>query len=225
MPVVVGGASSQTPGLRTFSSLKDEVARYVMGPDDTEVLAVAGMGINNALRRMNLRTWYWMLDYTDITLTASTADYNLPANFKAARNLWLLDSASAAAGQIGYLDPKTFDLTYSVQGGTTGSPCAYTVYSFLDTFQLSFNIPCSTAFIASYPTARLRFHARTPVLVNNTDTAALPSEAELYVLWYAKFETAMQFDPEKSRTAKSESEQVWQMLVRDDNEHHFHDWS
>ena len=224
MPTVVGGGSSQSPGLQTFSTLKTRVSRYVNSPDSSEALTVAGQEINDAIRELNTRTWYWSLSYEDITLTASTADYNLSSNFNAARNLQLLNSSGEPCGTIGYYDPKTFDLQFSSSSGS-GSPCAYTVYSFLDTYQLSFDIPCSSAFVASYPTARLRYLARVPTLTNDSDTVPVPSEVELFIMWKARAGMALQYDEKKYGMAEGKAQQLWGALVRKDNEHHFHDWA
>src|SRR6185503_4793287 len=101
MPIVVGGGAAQSPGLTTFSSLKNKVARYVQMPDDDEGLEIAGQEINDAIRELNTRTWYWALTSETLTLVADTQDYALSSNFKAARNLrWA--TSSAYGSNIGY---------------------------------------------------------------------------------------------------------------------------
>jgi hypothetical protein len=224
MPIAVGGTTT-SPANQTFSQLKTKVARYVGGQDHADLLTMAGDEINNAIRDLNTRTWYWALAYTDLTLVADTQSYALPSNFKAARKAFRLDSSSKMDGQLGYKDPHSFD-SEEWSSTSSGDPCHYSVFSFLDTSEVTFNVPPSTSFVATYPKIRIRYHARIPVLSNDSDTCPVLPEVELYILWYARLAVCLQTDPDGRRcsAAGQERQTLWGRLVTDDNEHHYHDW-
>jgi hypothetical protein len=223
VPVV--GSSSPTPAVRAFSDLKNEVARYVKAPNDTDALAAAGSCINNAIRRLNTRAWQWSLTYQDITLAASDASYSLAAAFKAPRHAELLDSSGNAKMRLDWALPKNF-LEQFEDRSTNGDPHAYTVLNFQDAGELLLSAPPSSSFVSAYPTLRLWYFPRLQVLAGDSDVMdECPSEVELFVTWYAKAEMAATYDPGLASYAAGEWRSAWQALVRDDVVFGTTDWS
>lgn len=225
MTVVIDGATQQSPTTRTFSTLKTEVARFVMGPDDTEVLAVAGAAINTAIRKLNLKKWHWLRTYSDITLTAGTSDYALPSNFRAVLHMQRLNAAGQPDGTIRFNRAKTLDLEHP-SATTSGDPGLYTVYNYLDTFAVSLEVNPSAGFVARFPALRLRYFAKTDVLSNDQDQPFVPSEVEEWIIWHACIKAAAQFDPEKIGIARQEAADLWRLMIRDNSDHdESDDWS
>jgi hypothetical protein len=224
MSIVVNGGATQTPANSTLSQLQTRVLRYIGAPDHSEAQAMAISEINAAIGELNQRNWNWALTYTDLTMVVSTADYNLPANWGSARMAHWLNSSSVPVGKVSYLDPKSFD--EAIQYGGAGTPIAYTVYNFIDTAQLSLDVPMSAAALASYPKLRHRYFARVPTLVNASDTLPVPSEVEEYIVWAARLACCLSTDPDGNRMAKADvkASRAWQALVSKDCNNAFKDW-
>lgn len=223
MPVVTGG-SSQTPAPRAFSTLKTDVARYVLLPNDTDALTVAADAINDAIHRLNTEIWQWNMTYQDISLSADTAEYSLSAAFKAPRHAHFLDVSGNYRASLDYWGPKSFDLEFpSITA--SGDPQGYTVYNHLDTGNITLTPAPSSAFVASYPTLRMRYYARTQKLANAADVLAVPAEVEPFILWQAKAYMAATYDPSKIGYAQGQAEQLFRALKRDNVKSQTTDWN
>ena len=220
----VASTVSPTPKNSSLGELKKQVARYVKMPNDPEALSIAADAINDGIRELNLRVWYWGLTYQDITLVAEQADYSTNQDFKAGFWAEFLKSNGDPGGGCAQYDPDTFWKTYP-RSTQSGKPCAYTVINHTDTSTLSLNKKPNSAFVNEYPTLRLRYFRRHQLLTQDGDRIVGPSEAELFLSWYAKWILATTFDPQLAVLAERQKEITWRKLRVDDNEHHFHNWS
>jgi hypothetical protein len=220
----ISAAFSLTPATRSLSQLQKEVAFYCALPDDPEALELAKLGINDAVRRLNMRNWSWALDYDDLVLEAGTADYALSTAFRAPRNLELLDSDGNPNGKLEWYDPKTF-WRFFPDAGISGEPTAYTVINAADLGTFTMNYLPSAAFVATYVTARIRFYRRMELLVLPTDTITAPSDVESFVTWHAKMVLASSVSPDRVALAERQAAQSWRMLLRDEMESQVSDWS
>lgn len=224
MATGLGTSTYNTPQARTFTELKRDVASYVLMPDQGEALDAAGVGINNAIRRLNSRAWKWSITYTDLTLATDTFDYTLPNDFKDVFAMELLDASGNPQDHVGYMQAKEFMQTFQSSTATAGEPQFATVINAKNSLVLTLNYSPTTAFVAAYPTLRVRYFKRLPLLSTGSDRPDIYSEVENYVTWKAKEYIASVYDPAKVRYARAEADDVWRDLVADDNETGYRDW-
>lgn len=214
MAVVVDN-SSLTPGGKTFSELKSDVAKFILSPNDQDILQTAGEGIVDALRKINSVNWFWMLTSQDIPLVASTRTYSLAGQFKAPRHAEILRPDGTNAGRVYFLEGKSFS-DETANSTASGSPSHYTIYNAQDSLTVSFNIAPDAGFVASYPTVRLRYHKRIQYPVNNSDVIDVPPEVESFILWHAKSYIAAIHAPQKVAYAEGKAQEMWKLLRVDD---------
>lgn len=217
------GGWSPSPGTRSFATLKTVVARYVLMPDDEEGLAVAGDGINDAIRELNLERWYWALVSQDLTLAADDSDYTLNTAFSMPRAAELLDSSSNPVRRMAFMDWKTFTMSYPKRD-TSGSPEVYTIRNVHDDGLVQLSAPPSSSFVSSYPTLRVHYYKRIAILSGNADEIDVPSEVELYVTWSAKRYIAAIFDQNKLALADTMASRAWKALRRKNTIESDSDW-
>jgi hypothetical protein len=180
-----------------------------MVQDAEEGREVALAGIREAEDRLNTKLWRWNITTQSITLTGATT-YSLLATFKAPRSAQLLDSGSIVRGVINFLDPKTFDLSYTDRSG--GSLEAYTAYNDRDDGLITLN---STEI--PYPTLKLVFYRRIQTMTDAAATPlAVPREVESFVYWAGAMYVAAIYDTAKVALAERTAEMRWDRLISDD---------
>jgi len=213
-------SSVQVPGGPSFATLKKNVAGYVQGANLTNVLTDAGAAINAAVDHFNTRNWHWLNKQETLTLVADTRTVTVAANFKRPRKLERLDTNSKTVDDYGYQIPKVFEDT-GWDDTESGQPQYYTVRNAVDDRLLTFNVPPSTAFITSWPTARLTYFARANHFSDDGNTLGsleIPSEARNFLIWYARWElAAMRGTPTQINTANDAWMRAWVALMKDDN--------
>jgi hypothetical protein len=214
--------NTPTPQTRPFSEMKQVVARYVKGPQDTEVLELAGQALNEGIRKLNSELWQFALSYDDVTLASGTADYAVPTDWLAPRNAQLLDAAGAVSSWLNYYDPKTFDATFTTE---TDGVCGYTVFNKTGDLQITLNAEPDAAFVAATPTLRLRYFANIQFYADEQDTLLAPSYVELFLLWFARFEVAAYWDASMAPTAERMWREQWASMKRLDARSQVSDWS
>lgn len=217
MAEAVSGSYAQSPGTSTLSQLKSEVCRYVKAPNDTDALAVAHDGIKEAIRRINMRSWQWMLTSDDITLTAGTADYTMQSTFKAPRSAELLDSSDRTVGFLSYEDPKNFDLLHPDRDTSSWST-HYTIRNIKETGQVTLAPTPDASFVSSYPTVRFRYYKFVSLPSAEDDRIGVPVWIEPVVSWWAKMYVAIMYQPELAQFAKNIFYETWQAAVAEDRE-------
>lgn len=212
-----------TPATRSAARLQKEVAFYVAAPDDPEALELALLGLNDSIRRLNMRNWSWALDYDDIYTVAGTGDYTLSSGFRAPRAIELFDTDSLPAGSLNWYDPKTFVSKFPVRGD--GSPCAYTAFNVADLGTFTLDCAPTADWVDKYPIIRLRYFRNMEILALPTDTITAPSHVESFVTWHAKMTVAASMSPERVGLAESQARIAWSLLLRDEIESQVSDWS
>ena len=222
MATGLGTSTYNTPRARTFSELKRDVASYVMMPDQGEALVAAGVGLNNAIRKLNARVWKWSITYTDITLEVGTYDYTLPNDFKDVYAMSFWDSDGNPSRHLGYMQAKEFEQTFPASA--VGTPTFATVINAKNSLLLSFNDAPSSDFISSLPTVRVRYYKRLTTLASDSDRPDVYGEVENFLTWSAKSYVASVYDPQKTKYAQIETAMALQDLVADDNETGYRDW-
>ncbi len=213
----------------TCASLYNEVLSFIGAPDDADATAIAILGLNDAIRRLDSRDWWWTLMVTDVTLTADLVTYALSSDFKAPRHMELLDGNNLINGQIPYMDPKSFDRELSgwgTYGAAAGDPCLYTVFNSHESDQddIRFDVAPSAGFVSNHPKARLRYFRRTARLSTGGDVLDCPSEVESFVAWHAKMFVASNYQPDKVRLAIEQADRVWRMMLQDEMRIQSRDW-
>jgi hypothetical protein len=107
-----------TPRTRTFGELKVMGARYVLLPQDTEALEVAGDGVKEGINKLNMRSWGFNLTYDDITFSADEEDYALSSGFKKPYHFELNDTSGNPSSRLYFRDPKTFWVEFPAASST-----------------------------------------------------------------------------------------------------------
>ena len=212
-----------TPAASTLTTLQQVVAKYVLSPDDTEAQSLATEGLNEGVRRLNSRTWNWMLASEDVTLSASTADYVLSSNAaKKIRSVELLDSAGKVRSMIPYMDGKTFQTRYPDRSAD-GEPQFYTAFNLIANGTVTLSSPASAGFIGTYPHMRVWSFRRVSAYSATSDTLTTlghaPSEVERFVVWTACAYVSARYlqggDP-KLALAIRMADDAWTQLLADD---------
>lgn len=213
----------RSPAPLSLSELLDDVASYVRDPGGDASRSIAKRCVNNAIRDLNRRHWYWSLTFQDITSLSTTADYELADDYDGFRSLQLFDANANPAGRLDYLDPQSFWDAYNISA-QAGSPCHCTVDSPETSRLLTLNCIPTADWVAKYPTMRVRYFRLIPVLVAEADRiVGVPDSAQNYVLWYARYDACLIFDPDGNRlaAARSEKESLWRALVAKDTSYHY----
>ena len=218
MAIAVGSSVAPTPGVSSFATLKKRVIQYVQGPNDPELLEMAGDCINEAIEKLATRTWNWSLIYQDISTAADTLSYSVSDNYKKPRMAHLLDSSSNENGRLHFQDEKRFWDVHRDRT-STGSPCFYTVHSRVSSGKLELSTKPSSGWVSLHPTIRFRYFATVSTLTSDGASPAVPPEFEPFLIWYARWSLAairgvqVGFVDRAFATWK----ELWRDLVADDN--------
>jgi hypothetical protein len=215
MAITPGNQTSQTPANQAFSVMKTEVARYVKAPNSTEILGVAGDGINDAVRRLNGRIWEWNFTSEEITLVGDQKEYDVNDTIKLPRHLELLNSSDVASGgRILYMAPKEFLVRFTDRTGS-GEPRLNTVLNPRNYGQLTFNQAPSSSWVAKNPKARHWYYRYLQTLSAAGDTLAVPNDVERVILWSAKqYVAEMYGSTQQIQVATARYEQGWMEMKK-----------
>lgn len=218
MAVAVPGAAP-TPPHETFSSLKRSVVDIVQGADDVELLALAGRALNNAVRKLNTHNWNWSLRQQTITFVVDDADYNLNPDWKAPRKFQLNNSSAVRRSWLDWEPPKLF-LDRRYDATQSGQPESYTVINPSNALLVLLNIPPSSSWVTDFPTGTLQYYSRVNTYSQDDDVLDIgPSELDLFVLWYARWEMLIVRGEERALAlAFREWNDLLQRLRGDDRE-------
>ncbi len=219
MSVAVGTTTAQTPLQANFGGLKGVVAAYVQGASIPSILAGAGAAINAGIDKINTRPWNWLNREATLTLVADTRTITIPANFKKPRKLTRRDSNSKTVGFYRFQIPQEFAMT-DWDDRSSGQPTHYTVRNPSDDRLMTFNLPPTSAFVTSWPTARMTYYARLLHFSDSGDTLGdlgAPPELRNFLVWYGRWElSAIRSSATQTREAKTMWQQEWLSLIRDD---------
>lgn len=224
MAVVVSGSFSPSPSARACSDLKADIARYVGAPNAARALAEAEVCIGTAVARLNSELWPWMLVYQDITLVASTFDYDLASSFLSPRHCFVLDSNGKHSGSLSYYDPKSFSMYYD-SSRSDGSPSTYTVHNAHEYGTISLNNAPTSEYASLYPTLRLWYYQRVQPCSGSVSALDVPHEVAEWVSWYAKALMASHHDPQKFSLADQTQRDLWRGLLHSKVATELSDWS
>ncbi len=208
-----------TPGTKPFSTIKREIARYVLRDESADALTAAGEAANNGVRFLNLQEWRWGLSYQDITFVVGQADYNLDTQFDKPRSFSLMNSSDQPYGRLEFVNPKTFEENwpYSTENG---HPHYYTVFNDHENGLVTLNHAPSQSWVDQTPTGRLRFFRRLSLYAEDDNRLDGPTEAELFVIWYGRFDLANTYAPEKAAAAEKQFNRIFQELKRKNLRNH-----
>lgn len=178
-------------------------------PNSAEVLGVAGDGINDGVRRLNVRIWEFNFTSEEITFVADQKEYDVAATLKLPRHLEIMNSADVAQGRILYMPPKEFLIRFPDRS-SSGEPRFYTVLNPRNYGQMTFNQAPTASWIVTYPKARHWFYRYIQTLATASDVLAVPNDVERVVLWAAKQYVAELYgNANQIAIATARYEQAW----------------
>ena len=219
MSIGVGTTTAQTPLQANFGGLKGAVAAYVQSRNLPVALTDAAAALNGGIDKLNTRPWNWLNRESTLTLAADTRTITIPADFKKPRGLARRDTNSKTVGFYSFQIPKEFqNANYS--DTSSGQPSVYTVRNAADDRLLTFNVPPTSAFATSWPTARMTYYARMLHFADDGDTIGAlgaPPEVRNFLLWYGRWEIAtIRGAASQVRESERAWKSEWVSLIRDD---------
>jgi len=218
----VAASSGFAPAPHTLAALKRDALNYVQGTqDDSDLNALAQRAINNAIDRINSRTWMKVVNKWTITLVADDADYGLPSDYKEPIILLRLTSGSKRDGRLKYKELKTL-LTEHPISTQSGTPWFYSTQ--YQQRQLLLDKPPAASFITTYPTLEHWYHRRIPHLTADADKIDIQPEFERFIVSHAAATLAAMRGHQVLSFVRQEEELAWMELKADDNETQT-DWS
>lgn len=178
---------------RTRSQAQVEMCYYVGGDDDSDQKTRAGTCWDRAVRDFNSVLWKFNRQHQDYTLPTdfnSDGEADLPANFRGAVRMMLLNSDGESVDQIEYKDWRIWTITDPAQftSGAMG-PNYYTSRNpHSDLTFIIDPIPDQTS-TYTYPTLRLFYAQRIEIAAADDETLDVPVEVDeaIFALALAKF--------------------------------------
>lgn len=208
--------------MKVVGDLAHDVCRYasVDPTSNTEVVGVAISGINEAIDRLNSKTWTWTQATSGFALT-ETPSYPLPTDFKSPRNLVLLNTDGRPGHPVNFYDSAVFERTYAEQGTDSGgTPDGYTIYNPYPAVsgEITFDQTPNASTIATYPSGRMLYYKYVPNAWVATDEIDLPPGAMSYITWYGRFHVASIYSTaEKIQISASQVAYTWDSLTKEEN--------
>ena len=217
MSVAVGASTpAAVVGLEHASELMRSVADYVQGADQPDILDISRRSLNRGIDRVNSRTWKDLTTTQTITLVADQRTYDLAANIKKPLHCERMNGSSAAEGRYYYKEYKSL-LEEHVYQSTSSSPSVYSIDYAARKFV--FNIPPSSDFVSSWPTAKLTAYIRLPYLTQPDDVHGAPGEFNGYLIWEARAElAAIRGQDRSARFAEQKAASLWRGLIANDSD-------
>lgn len=208
------------PRTRSLNELIEEVSEFVELPDSPRGRARAHAALRAAVRRMNMREWWWTRVYHDITLLTSEFEYAIPADYKRTISGRAMNDTSDPEQDTQrwvYHDPEKFD--GQLRGNWSRDQHIFTVRNPLFRRLLSFP---STA---TAPQSRFNYfrhhYWRTMTIPEAlSDSIFAPSSAEDFIVTYAEYRLARLYDQKRAGEARSAYREAWAELRRDQKEQH-----
>jgi hypothetical protein len=188
----------------TFTEYQNEGAAYVDSPDDNEVLAVAGSGLNSCVNRFNGFNWSWTIETSGITLVAGQSDYTIPSGVKSCRAL-----RTSTGDRIGFLPREVFNTDHP-DYTESGDPREYTHINNYTSPKVRLSSAPNAAYIASVPTMTLEYYARIPNLTTSGAKLNLAPEVEETIMDFVRQFMAMRYDKDTTRTRYKAAQQAYQ---------------
>ena len=213
MPVVVSG-SGAIPSSVTASEMIRYVLDYVQGSDEPHLRDVALRAINRSLDRINTVRWQKIVGYQDITFVASTQTYDLASDVKEPQTFMLLDSSDNLCRRLPFKEMGVMDWEHQVVSGT-GYPQCYTLD--YGQHQLRLERSPSSAFVAAYPTGRLRYYRRLAHLTQDSDQLGIPADFDWFIGWSGRADmAAARGERAAASDAQREAREAWATLRQND---------
>jgi hypothetical protein len=195
MATSVSASVAPVPANQTFAALKSSVLRSVGMADQGAADPLAAQAINNAVRQLNTRNWSWMAGSETVTFVADTDEYTLTTkSFKSPMAFELLNSSSKVNGRMKFMEPHEFMDTYQVREASL-NPGVYTVFNFHNDCKITLSSPPNASFVTNHPTGKIRMYKRLLGYKGAADSMTIPSEVELFIEYFARYEVALLVKP------------------------------
>ncbi len=125
---VAGSGVPQTDQGRSRRDMVEELVSYIGGTNIDATKHRAGKSLDTAVRRYNDTLWKFNVVEQDVTLSASTDEYDLAIPFRAPMRAYLLDASSNRRGAVPYVDYTEWAFIAASDGSGTGTtPKHYTI--------------------------------------------------------------------------------------------------
>jgi hypothetical protein len=214
--VVAASTPSAVVGQENASELMRSVADYVQGAAHPDILDISRRSLNRGIDRINSRVWKDLTTTQTITLVADQRTYDLSANIKKPMHCERMNGSGNAEGRYYFKEYKSL-LEEHINQATSDSPSVYSLdYS---ARKFVFNIPPSSGFASSWPTAKLTAYIRLPYLTQPDDVHGAPGEFNGYLIWEARAELAAVRGQDRSaRFAEAKAGSLWRGLIANDSD-------
>lgn len=222
-------AWSATPAPRALSVLQDVVQKYVGNPSDAEAATLATEALNDGIRKLDARDWFWSLGSEDVTLAADAADRVLATNTaRKVRHVDVLNTSDKPVSFLRFKDAKSFEIEHPDRSAS-GTPRIYTAFNLINDGTITLDVPPSSGYIAVNPTLRVRMFRRLLYYATSTDTLTTllggtgfaPVEVESFLQWHASAYLGLRYleasNPKVVRALQL-ADEIWNRLIADDLE-------
>jgi len=172
------GASSnfpQTSKNRPVSSLIEELATFTGGQSREDIPVRAREALFEEIRSYNSWKWTFNRVKEDLTLVASTADYELSQDFRGPLRAQMVDSSSKTREDVSWIPWGDWVSRFPDQSTTGSIPLFYTARNIHENGTVTIDpVPASSL---TYPTLRLFYHRRILCPADN-EVINVPTEVE-----------------------------------------------
>lgn len=205
----------QTSQGRTRRDMVEELVSYIGGTNIDATKERAGKSLDGAVRRFNDILWKFNVVEQDVTLVASTDEYDLDTPFRAPLRSYILDSNSKRRGAIDYIDyPEWLVISSWDSTGTSTAPCNYTIRNTHRESKVIYNPLGATL---KYPTVHHVYYTSIRLGPGQGDRLNVPDDVEESLFRWALYDLVLKergpgeasFYAQEATALRARSERTW----------------
>jgi hypothetical protein len=217
---IIGSSFPQTSTVPTRAETIAELASYTGGEGNPIAERRAGASYDAAVRSFNSALWKFNRKVNDLTLAASTADYDLATDFAAPMRAFLVNASSQECQQVYWMEWGPLKERIQPNTGNGSAPEFYAARNLHETGQVSIWPTPGTTLL--YPTLRIYYFRRIARAANDADRLNVPEEVYQAVFQLA---LAMNIAKANSKASAVTAEYALAAKLRQDVEQAHRDWS
>jgi len=184
--IIVGGAPFPQEGdNRTRQQALNELAGYIGGENNPDVVDFCGTVWDSAARDMNLdKVWEFNRKSQDITLLANTSEYQLADDFNEPEVANTLNASGNEVDEVGFIPFLEWRELFTEQiSAASAVPLYYTIEFKHAVGKVRFEPRLGP--VLSYPKVRLRYFSRVKPASGLGDRLAVPYEMDQAIFKHA----------------------------------------